>query len=166
MEFLSIINNLNNKIIRFGYLRYGPDSEIWEKIDKDPINELKFHLKTELKYFCELFSINEDCALVLSTFLLTYKLHNNVELYFISNDSLTATLGSNILEFYSLNFAICELQWKKVIKVKDFDYHLNDWIKRIQNLEHYYEVQETAFIATDIKTYQLTETFINKIINL
>lgn len=162
---MNLVNNLKSKSSEFGFLRYGPEVPDNMKINKNPINELKLHFKEELKYLSDLFSIDENCALVLAALLLQY-LHGETELYFISNDCLIATLSLNILEFYTLNSAISELQYRKIIEIKDLDYSVNNWIKKIQNLEYYREIEETAFIETEKKTYQLTETFINKIIYL
>ena len=137
-----------------------------ERIDKNPIKELKQHLETEIIFLSKLFSVSQECAIVLIALISIYSYKKGSDCYFITIAQLASSISLNILELLKLIQAISELRDRNIIRIEYLDFELIEKIEQVDKSLDYSELVETSQISGQKQTYELTEIFINKIINL
>lgn len=145
-RLLNLIECLQTKIEEFSSFRIN-NADFSNATDKYQRMKLEKHLEIELRDLSELFSIGRNASLVLASLLTIYNFVKDIQtIQVISAEDLTYGICLEPSSIFELNEGISELECRKMILLKDVD-------------------NSKSFLNSN-KSYQLTQYFVNQIINL
>jgi flagellar assembly factor FliW len=144
-RLLNLIECLQTKIEEFSNIRIN-DKDFSNIPAKYQIMELEKHLEIELKDLSELFSIGRNASLVLASLLMIYYVVKDIQtVQVISAEDLTYGICIEPSSIFELNEGISELENKKMVLLNDLD-------------------NPKSFLNSN-KSFELTQSFVNQIIN-
>lgn len=164
IKFLLLIERIHFKFCEFGFEKHKPDlSELGLKIQQNSLQEFLVFMKPELTILSEKFSISTKSAVLLSGLMTEYNLQN----YMITTGHLMSAIFLETEQIQEFENEISELEQKQIINVKEIDWQLIEEIDQIDRAVYdRFDIPKKSDIELCNKTFELTETFINRIINL
>ena len=168
-NFLLLLEKIKAKCNEFSFWKYHPEANDFSiKIGKNVLQEFQIFLKTELQEVSKIFDIQSESSVFLSGLLLVYYKYNSLFLPFLTAEIVLSAICFENEDIVLFENAIQDLKRKQIIEIKEIDRKQIEEIGKIDRniFDRYLISDEEAEIGLWNKTFELTEIFINDIINL